>query len=43
MNGDEGLDRVLERGLRIGDPAAYPELLGALRTLLPGPAGSRRR
>jgi len=33
MNGAEWLDTVLERGLRIGDPAAYPELLGGLTAL----------
>jgi hypothetical protein len=33
VTGDEWLEQVLERGLRIGDPAAYPELLGALRAL----------
>lgn len=33
MTGDEWLDKVLERGLHIGDPAAYPELVGALTAL----------
>jgi hypothetical protein len=33
MTGADWLEQVFERGLRIGDPAAYPELLGALRAL----------
>src|SRR3954447_21557981 len=33
MTGAEWLEQVFERGLRVGDPAAYPELLGALRAL----------
>jgi hypothetical protein len=33
MSGAEWLATVLERGISIGDPAAYPELLGALRAL----------
>jgi hypothetical protein len=33
MTGAEWLARVFDRALRSGDPAAYPELLGALRAL----------
>ncbi|HEX7300411.1 MAG TPA: hypothetical protein VF257_15540 [Solirubrobacteraceae bacterium] len=33
MTGAEWLERVFERALRVGDPAAYPEVLGALRAL----------
>jgi hypothetical protein len=33
MTGAEWLEQVFERGLRIRDPAAYLELLGALRAL----------
>jgi hypothetical protein len=33
VTGDDWLAQVLERGLEIGDPAAYPELIGGVHAL----------